>query len=415
MTDRGERGRAATLLRAAWLAPMDRPPIRDGAVLIAREKILAVGAAADLRRAYSAAAVRDFGDAVILPGLVNAHVHLELSHLSPPHPPPKFIDWLMQVVAAGDAATAVDSVRAGAAESLGFGVTTVGDIARDVAAARAALRDSPLRAVSFGEVVGMAGRKSQLSPRLAAALADAADISRKSCGISPHAPYSIDPEGYLRCLSAARERALPLTTHLAETAAESEFLSHHTGPFRELWDRLGAWDEADPSLPRFPGGPVRYAASLGLLDYPLASLAHVNYCDDAELSLLARGRASVIYCPRTHAYFNHPPHRWRDMLAAGVNVAVGTDSRASSPNLNLVDELRLLHRLAPEVPSEQLWQMATTRAARALGLSAVCGSLTPGKSADLAVFAASTADPLSEILETHTQPTDVWIAGRPSV
>lgn len=403
-----------TLLRAAWLAPMDRPPIRDGALLIGGDRILGVGAAAKLRRASPAAAVRDFGDAVILPGLINAHVHLELSHLSPPHPPPRFIDWLMQVVAAGgDAATVADSVRTGAAESLRFGVTTVGDIARDVAAARAALRDSPLRVVSFGEVVGMAGRKNQLAPRLAAALADTPATSRKLCGISPHSPYSIDPEGYRRCLAAARERTLPLTTHLAETAAESEFLSDHTGPFRELWDRLGGFDDADPSLPRFPGGPVRYAASLGLLDYPLASLAHVNYCDDDELSLLARARASVIYCPRTHAYFNHPPHRWRDMLAADVNVAIGTDSRASSPNLNLLDDLRLLHRLAPDVPSEQLWHMATTRTALALGLEATSGSLTPGKSADFAIFPATTADPLTEILETPALPTEVWTAGGP--
>src|SRR5207253_5134070 len=139
-------------------------------------------------------------------------------------------------------------------------------------------------------------------------------------------------DGYRRCLAAAKYFGLTLATHLAETPHEEEFLASHAGPFRELWEFLGAWDE---QVPTFAGGPIRYAQSLGLLDYPTL-LAHVNYCDDAELALLARGRASVVYCPRTHAFFGHPPHRWREMLSRGINVAIGTDSCASSPDLNLL-------------------------------------------------------------------------------
>src|SRR5205085_4235604 len=134
------------------------------------------------------------------------------------------------------------------------------------------------------------------------------------------------------------------------------------------------------------------------LNYPTL-LAHVNYCDDDELALLARGRASVVYCPRTHRYFDHPPHRWRDMLAAGINVAVGTDSCASSPHMNLVDELRLLHQIAPEVPPQDLWQMATIRAAKALQMDPQVGSISPGKLADLVAFPATADDPLCDLLE----------------
>jgi cytosine/adenosine deaminase-related metal-dependent hydrolase len=227
-------------------------------------------------------------------------------------------------------------------------------------------------------------------------------------GVSPHAPYSIDADGYRRCLAAAQERRLPLTTHLAESPDEGTFLADHAGPFRELWDRLGAWDD---SVPRFPGGPIRFAASLGLLVESVA-LAHVNYCDNDEMRLLAAGRASVVYCPRTHAYFGHSPHRWRDMLAAGINVAVGTDSCASSPDLNLVDDLRLLHRIAPDVPPFALWEMATTRAARALGLGPHAGTLAPGAPADCAIFSASGPDPLREVLENDRPPAEVWIGGR---
>src|SRR5205807_9072461 len=141
------------------------------------------------------------------------------------------------------------------------------------------------------------------------------------------------------------------------------------------WGRIGGWDE---QVATFAGGAVSSAHAVGLLDYPTL-LAHVNYCDDAEMDLLARGHASVVYCPRTRAYFRHPPHRWRDMLSRGINVAVGTDSCASSPDLNLVDELRLLRRLAPEVPAMELWKMATIRAAKAIGWENEVGSISPGK------------------------------------
>ena len=116
----------------------------------------------------------------------------------------------------------------------------------------------------------------------------------------------------------------PIATHLAETADEAEFLANHSGPFRDLWAALGAWSDG---VSRFAGGPIRAMQLVGLLDLPGAVLAHVNYCDDAELDILARGRASVVYCPRTHAWFRHPPHRLREMLARGINVAVGTNSR----------------------------------------------------------------------------------------
>ena len=184
---------------------------------------------------------------------------------------------------------------------------------------------------------------------------------------------------------------MPIVTHLAESLDEAVFLEQHAGPFRQLWETLGRWDDA---VPRFAGGPIRYAEHLGLLGYPTL-LAHVNYCDDAELAILAAGRASVVYCPRTHAYFRHAPHRWRDMLAAGINVAIGTDSTASSGDLNLLDDLRLLHRIAPEVPVDQLWEMATIRGAKALMWENEIGSLEPGKSADMIAFDAISDDPLA--------------------
>ena len=163
-------------------------------------------------------------------------------------------------------------------------------------------------------------------------------------------------------------------------------------------------------MPTFDGGPIRYAQSLGLLDYPTL-LAHVNYCDDAELAILRNGKASVVYCPRTHAYFGHPPHRWRDMRAAGINVAFGTDSCASSGDINLLDDLRLLRQIAPDVPAIDLWRGITLDAARALQMESHIGSLTAGKYADLAIFDAKGEDPLETILQEAFLPRDVYIDG----
>ena len=383
---------------------MEGSVLRDGAVVFGAERVVDVGLARDLIAAHPAATIYDYGDAVILPGLINAHTHLELSEMRPPPRPGRFIDWLF-AVASTPIVSAQRAANTGINELIEFGVTAVGDISRNVGEARRGIYSFPLRTISFGEVVGMAGRKGRVAPMLAEALDATLMGFRVTPGVSPHAPYSIDADGYRQCLTAAGRRGIPITTHLAESPDEDRLLSNHAGPFRELWDKIGGWED---TVPRFEGGPIRFARSVGLLDYPLASLAHVNYCDDDDLALLAAGKASVVVCPRTHAYFGHPPHRWREMLARGINVAVGTDSRASSPDLNLVDDLRLLHGLAPEVPAQTLWEMATVRGARALGIGSQAGSLSPGKGGECVVFPAATDDPLTEILEGEATPLAVW-------
>jgi cytosine/adenosine deaminase-related metal-dependent hydrolase len=396
-----------TRIFAAWVAPMTGPPVRDAAVVLDAGTIVGVASAAAIRRAFPSGDDVDLGSAVILPGLVNAHTHLELSHLTPGPTPAGFVDWLLDLMrrAPAGGASPGDAVKIGIAQCLRFGVTSVGDISAMPAVTRPVLAASPLAGVACGEVRAMAKRRGFLGERLAAA---AVPISggRVVAGISPHAPYSIETDGYRSCLEAAIARDLPLTTHLAESKDEAEFLADQTGPFRQLWAALDAWDDA---VPRSIGGPVRLARDLGLLDYPKTSLAHLNYCDDDELQLLARGRASVVYCPRTHDYFGHPPHRWREMLSRGINVAVGTDSCASSADLNLVDDLRLLHRIAPEMSVASLWEMATVRAARAIGSDA--GTIGIGRAADLVAFEAAGDDPLRDVLESDRLPVGVWAGG----
>jgi aminodeoxyfutalosine deaminase len=404
-----------TLLRAQWLAPMTMPPLRDGGIVFTGGRIEATGPAKELRETYPDAEIEDAGNSIILPGLINAHTHLELSHLRRGDPPTHLTDWIVKTVMSQAARTGAaepgavqDAVRAGVKQCIAFGITTVGDISKQCMHTRPALRDGPLRVISYGEIQAMAARRGLLNERFAAAADTSCESDYLRVGITPHAPYTVEPEGYARCLAFAKEHNRPLATHLAETPEEATFLASHSGPFRNLWEvGVNAWDDA---VPRFAGGPIRFARDLGLLDYPTL-LAHVNYCDDEELAILASGKASVVYCPRTHEFFGHPPHRWQDMLARGINVAIGTDSCASSPNLNLVDDLRLLHRLAPNLPPAQLWEMATARAARAVGLPNT-GAIQPGNWADLTLFNCKTNDPLREILEGDISPSDVWIGGR---
>ncbi len=402
------------LLCAAHVFPMAGRPLMDGAVACRGGRIVGVGSRADLRKNNPDARVFDLGDSVILPGLVNAHTHLELSHMRPGANPGHLADWILTQVLPqasqlreATAQTIGDVIQSGAAQCLGFGVTSVGDISRQCPQSRPVLKDGPLRVVSYGEVQAMAKRRGLLDERFAAATDLSCESPWLRVGVTPHAPYTVEEPGYARCLEFAKAHRRPLATHLAETPDESALLSAHNGPFRRLWDAVDGWDQ---EVPKYEGGPIRLARDLGLLDYPTL-LAHVNYCDDDELEILSAGKASVVYCPRTHAYFGHSPHRWREMLERGINVAVGTDSRGSSPDLNLVDDLRLLHRIAPETPVIQLWEMATIRAARAIGWAGEVGSMEPGKRADFTIFSARGEEPLKEILESNVAPTGVWIDG----
>jgi cytosine/adenosine deaminase-related metal-dependent hydrolase len=402
------------ILKAEWLFSAACSLERAHGVLIQGDRIIAVDDAKTLQRDHPDAVMIDFGDAIILPGLINPHTHLELSNCNSTDAADlPFEDWILTIPARsgtdGGAPQEVitQAVHRGVAECIRFGVTSVGDISKFAEQTRTVLRDGPLRTVSYGETLGLAKARERYHRQLAAAIDRRLASEHLRIALSPHAPYTIEFASYQQCLRVARQNDLPLATHLAETPHESHFLNHLGGAFRRVWEKIGLWHD---DVATFEGSPVQFAQAVGLLDYP-SLLAHVNYADDADLGLLAAGRASVVYCPRTHQYFGHPPHRWREMLARGINVAIGTDSRASSPDLNLVDDLRLLHGIAPTLPAETLFEMATLRAARALTQDRLAGSLEPGKFADFVIFDATTDSPLNELLESKKLPRETWIAG----
>ena len=363
-------------------------------------------------------------DCLVTPGLINTHTHLELSLLQrDPTPPHSFVDWLQTISARqprhdpNHAARVIAATQTGIDQSLKFGVTCVGDISQQSHLTRNVLANNPIRAVSFGEVLGRGGlqhlfeqtfaRAAQTSPA-----PDRLTPDRLRPGLSPHAPYTVDATGYQRCVELADQLQQQLCTHLAETREERQFLLDHTGPFRELWEKLGMWQNVTP-----PGvSPIEFARRVGLFERH-ALFAHVNDITDGELDLLATSNASVVWCPRTHDYFGHPhrtgPHPWRLMLERGINVCVATDSVASAGDLDLLAELRLV-RQQTGLPATALIPLVTTRAARALRQPR-SGSIAPGFLADLSAFHVGpqpTPDAAIEaLLARPTVVHGVWVDG----
>ncbi len=201
------------LLRAAWIAPMIGPPLPDGGVVFSSGRIDAIGSPDELRRKFPDAIVQDAGDSIVLPGLVNAHTHLELSHIQRGDPPSNLAQWiektlLPQTARAGHAAADAvrDAVQMGVEQCLRFGVTSIGDISKQCMHSRPALRDGPLRVVSYGEIQAMARRRGLLEERLACAADVSCESDRLRIGVTPHAPYTVEPAGYARCLEFAKRK-----------------------------------------------------------------------------------------------------------------------------------------------------------------------------------------------------------------
>lgn len=401
------------ILKARFVVPIDGPAIENGAIAIEDDRITAVGLAGEIS---SDPPTIDYGDAVICPGFVNAHTHLELSLLAGRvSPSPDFTHWLCQLNKAigselSEKEQTHTAVRAGIEQSLSSGVTALGDISRRPRWTRETLAQSPLRGVSFGEVIAIGNRRHLLTERLEEAASTKWQSDRLRIGISPHAPYSVAPDAMQACAHRAEAIDAPVCIHLAETAEEERFTRSCEGPFAELLRTFGVWDR---SIQPSGCGPVALARRAGLLTRRTI-IAHANYVDDNDIQLLAETEASVAYCPHTHKAFDHVPHRFLDMLDAGVNVCIGTDSLASSPTLSILDELRFLHREYPDVSADVLVAAGTLRGARALGLDDQAGSLAVGKRADLAVIPVEGSPPRgswASILESVQPIKAVYISG----
>jgi 5-methylthioadenosine/S-adenosylhomocysteine deaminase len=363
------------ILSADWVVPVDQAPIRDGAVAIEDGLIAAVGTAAELGDGER------FPDSVILPGFVNAHTHLEYATYAGFGDGLSFAPWILLHIERKRRLELADMeaiARLGAGECLRSGVTTVGDCSF-VGAAATACDELGLRGIVYLEVFGadgdqLAGRFAANRERIEANLSD-----RVRLGVSPHAPYTCSPDLYQACL----ELGLPVATHLNESADELDWLRAGTGP----WEALAS--ELPPPL---GDSGIRALASRGLLG-PQVVAAHCVHVDDDEIALLAEHDVAVAHCPRSNAFLGCGTAPLAALREAGVRVCIATDSPASAPSFDMFDELRAAVAAArareqrPDALSAaEALELGTLGGARALGLEAEAGSLTPGKNADLMVL-----------------------------
>ena len=387
-------------LAAGWVLPVSAAPIRDGAVAVEDGRIAWVGPAETAER--SGAEVRDLGAGVLLPGLVNAHCHLELSHLAGAVAAGSgFSEWVGALVSARSSESGEQVRAAAGSAALGMaaaGTAAVGDVSNrlehlDLLAA------AGLRAVVYHELIGWDPARAEAV--LAAAEARVAALKALpgvAVELAAHAPHSVSPELF----AALRRRGGPASLHLAESPDEERFLRSGDGPWCGFLESRGLGHVPFVA----PGtSAVRYADSLGVLHPGLLAVHCVQATPD-DCRLLAERGVSVAVCPRSNRFLGVGLPPVAEMLAAGVNVCVGTDSLASSPSLDVLADLRALHAELPDMPPSRLLEMATVNGARALGLGDL-GALAPGKTAALAFLAAQRRikDPLAYLLHSTVRAT----------
>jgi 5-methylthioadenosine/S-adenosylhomocysteine deaminase len=365
---------------ADWVLPVDGPPLEDAFVAWRDGTIVEVG---------PGRADRHYPGAVIVPGIVNAHSHLEYAVYGGFGDGQSFGDWLATHIARKRALRAEDELaiaRRGAVDSLAAGITTTADFSFSGAAATAA-REFGLRAIVYLEVFGV--DPAAAAERFARLRAVVEEDGLVRIGVSPHAPYTCSTEVYGWCLSLG----IPVGTHLSESAAENEWLEHGTGPLATSAELL------------VPPTGVRGVEGLAELLGPELLCAHCVDLDPAEIALLAARDVPVAHCPRSNALLGCGVAPVAELGAAGIRVGLGTDSPASTPSIDPWAEMRAAiaaararARRPQALSAAEALELATLGSARALGLADEVGSLAPGKRADLTVVssAGSPYDPIDD-------------------
>jgi aminodeoxyfutalosine deaminase len=396
------------IIRARVVVTMDGPPIQNGAVAVSRDRITDVGKfsevkarynrsiddsppgsspsrASRLRRSTPAGSVVDLGEQALLPGLINAHCHLDYTCLRGKIPRQKsFTDWIRAINAEKAKLSPEDYVRSineGFAEAKRFGTTTIANL------------------TAFPEL--MARIQSPIRTWWLAELIDVRDLSRgnevvdfaveqlKSAehwGLAPHAPFTASTNLYRRCEEIARSEDVLLTTHLAESGEEMSMFRDTSGPLYDFMKEIGR-DMNDcgrnTPLSQFTEIVRDSSTSVGMTDGWM--VVHLNELTESDFDLLKESttKFSIMHCPRSHAYFGHSPFPFEKLRELGFNICLGTDSLASNDDLSLFAEMRAFQRKFPSVSAQEIVKMVTTSPARALRQENLLGKIRSGFVADL--------------------------------
>ncbi len=366
-------------IRAGVVYPVTAPPIEDGAVLVGTDgRITAVGPHGKIPTPGDAERL-EFRDAILTPGLVNAHTHLELTHLAGQNGETNFVQWIKRIRELKDATPPdafIASAEAGLRECWTRGITCIAETGSTGAAMQALVRFSG-RGVVYQEVFGPG--PAQVPPAMEELERQVLRLRRlatsmRAVGVSPHAPYSVSEALYRRVAHFAQQERLPLAVHLAESQEESELVRYGAGPFAEALRGRGIVVEPHHC------SPVQYLRDLGVLRAGTLAI-HCVQVDAADMQTLKTARVSVVHCPRSNRAHGHGTAPFAALREADLTVGIGTDSVVSVGDLDLWAETRVSW-----IGAEEALRFLTLEGARALGWERTIGSIEVGKAADLAVF-----------------------------
>jgi cytosine/adenosine deaminase-related metal-dependent hydrolase len=368
-------------LKARWVLPVLTPPVENGVIEIAGDKIVGVR--------QGGGATVDLGDVILLPGLVNAHTHLDLTGFPrPEEPPATFADWIRLVIRhrlRESPEQRWESIRAGISQSLRHGVALLGDISSDGSSARL-LAGQPIGSTVYHEVLGVNARRADQTREAALAWVQETSGLETVRGLSPHAPYSTRHDLFAWAVS----RCEPIQVHLAETPEEMELMARGTGPLVEMLRELDLWPAT--GLPGSIGEVLDWLAA-GTNARPLG-LVHAN-CLPVSMASRLGSNVTIIHCPRTHRWFGRDPFPASQWMKAGVPLALGTDGEACNRDLDILAEARefaLRHNL---ISPQSILEMITLNGAAVLGWRGRAGALVAGHFADALAFPVDSASPRS--------------------
>ena len=391
-----------TIYSARWVLPVSSPAMEFGAVAVDGPLIVGVGSVAEIVERFPHARVESFGESVILPGLINAHTHLELTALRGylENEESDFFAWLRKLTLARLERMTPDDIRVsatwGACEAVRAGITCVGDASDSGLMSMQALREAGLRGVVFQESFGPDPRlASENFEKLKTKVQELREVQSElvKVGVSPHAPYTVcRPQLELIAEFAAAER-LPLMMHAAESEAEESFVREGAGLFAAGLAKRGIQWTA-------PGiSTIQYLKQAGILDtQPL--LAHCIRVAEADVEMLKQTDSKVAHCPKSNAKLGHGHAPFAKFLATGIAVGLGSDSVASNNTCDIIEEARfavLMARAAAadtQISALDVLNAATIGGARCLGLAGEIGELREGCQADVAIVSLTGAHQL---------------------
>lgn len=359
--------------------------VGPGAVATRDGAIVAAGSTRDVLRDCGDNELRNLGDAIVMPGLVNAHTHLELSYMGSDRPPGgDFLDWLkglLDLRAAKEPGAALCAAERARDALIARGTVAAGDICNDTWIVDV-WKEQPVCGVLFQELLGLDDEGSEQSfeaarQRIAACPAPAG----WRWSAVPHAPHTTSLTLMRALAEYARAERVPLSIHLAESAAETAFLAHGGGPFREFFERQGFLGDAF-EVPRCT--PLERIEAAGIPG-PDTLVVHAVRLNSDEIERLGQSGSTVVTCPRSNAYLGVGVAPVPALLDAGVKLALGTDSLASAPDLDLFAEMSALRDAHPGLDPAVIVRAATQGGASALGLANSFGTIEPGKSSRLTV------------------------------